>query len=67
MGGAMATRILQALTIIVGFGGLATLARRDARAAKGLAVNVHTIHREVIPSFTRQTGLACNDRLRTVP
>ena len=63
----MATRILQALIVIVGFGGAATLARHDARAAKGLAVNVHTIHREVIPSFTRQTGLACNVCHTTFP
>ncbi len=63
----MATRILQALIVIVGFGGAATLARHDARAAKGLAVSVHTVHREVIPSFTRQTGLACNVCHTTFP
>ncbi|HYL55094.1 MAG TPA: hypothetical protein VEU73_05915, partial [Gemmatimonadales bacterium] len=63
----MTTRILQALIIIVGFGGAATLARHDARAAKGLVVNVHTIHREVIPSFSRQTGLACTVCHTTFP
>lgn len=42
----------------------ATLVRRDAIAAKGLVLNTHVIHREVIPSFSRQTGLPC-DRCHT--
>src|ERR1700756_4460686 len=63
----MATRILQALIVIVGFGGAATLARHDARAAKGLAVGGHTVPRAVIPSFPRQTGLACNVCHTTFP
>ena len=52
--------------------GMATLAaaalvRQDAVAAKGLRLDAHTIHREVIPSFTRQTGLACNVCHTTFP
>jgi hypothetical protein len=43
---------------------LVALPRHDAVAANGLEVNAHTIHREVIPSFSRQTGLAC-DRCHT--
>lgn len=56
----MRTRILTtgvALGVLVAG---ATLQRRSAIAADGVTVNAHTIHREVIPSFTRQTGLACN-------
>ncbi len=45
----------------------AALVRQDAVAAKGLRVDAHTIHREVIPSFTRQTGLACNVCHTTFP
>jgi hypothetical protein len=41
--------------------------RHDAIAARGVVVNAHTIHREVIPSFTRQTGLACNVCHTTFP
>jgi hypothetical protein len=55
------------LITTVALAGTAMLARNDARAAKGLVVNVHTIHREVIPSFTRQTGLACNVCHTTFP
>ena len=44
--------------------GAAVLLQRNAIAANGVTVNAHTIHREVIPSFSRQTGLAC-DRCHT--
>ncbi len=44
--------------------GAAALLQRNAIAADGVTVNAHTIHREVIPSFSRQTGLAC-DRCHT--
>ena len=63
----MTTRFLQAVIVIASFIGIATALGSDARAAKGLLVNVHTIHREVIPSFTRQTGLACNVCHTTFP
>jgi hypothetical protein len=49
------------------FGATSVLVRERAVAAKGIAVNAHTIHREVIPSFTRQTGLACNVCHTTFP
>ncbi len=45
----------------------ATLRQRSAIAANGVTVNAHTIHREVIPSFSRQTGLACNQCHTTFP
>ena len=48
----MTTRIAPWLITSVALAGTVMLARSDARAAKGLVVNVHTIHREVIPSFT---------------
>ena len=63
----MTTRVVPWLVTVVALAGTAMLARNDARAAKGLVVNVHTIHREVIPSFTRQTGLACNVCHTTFP
>src|SRR5437660_11142657 len=63
----MTTRFLQAVIVIASFIGIATALGSDARAAKGLLVNVHTIHREVIPSFSRQTGLACNQCHTTFP
>jgi hypothetical protein len=63
----MTTRMVPGLITIVALTGTAMLVRNDARAAKGLVVNVHTIHREVIPSFTRQTGLACNVCHTTFP
>jgi hypothetical protein len=45
----------------------AMVQQRSAIAANGVTVNVHTIHREVIPSFSRQTGLACNQCHTTFP
>ena len=63
----MTTKIVPGLITIVAFAGTAMLWRDDARAARGLVVNVHTIHREVIPSFSRQTGLACNVCHTTFP
>jgi hypothetical protein len=58
------------LTLCVTFGALAAggaVLKRDAVAARGVVANVHTIHREVIPSFSRQTGLACNQCHTTFP
>src|SRR5689334_16850495 len=58
------------LTTGVALGGLfmaVALQQHSAVAADGLTVNVHTIHREVIPSFSRQTGLACNQCHTTFP
>jgi hypothetical protein len=49
------------------FGATSVLVRERAVAANGVVVNAHTIHREVIPSFTRQTGLACNICHTTFP
>jgi hypothetical protein len=43
------------------------VARRDAVAAKGRALDAHVIHREVIPSFSRQTGLKCTQCHTTFP
>src|SRR5438034_1321507 len=63
----MTTKIVPGLITIMAFAGTAMLWRDDARAARGLAVNVDTIHREVIPSFSRQTGLACNVCHTTFP
>ncbi len=63
----MRTRIL---TMCVAFGVLAAAAmvrQPDAIAANGVTVNAHTIHREVIPSFSRQTGFACNQCHTTFP
>jgi hypothetical protein len=59
--------------IVVTIGALAflfaafTLPGPQAIAAKGVTVDAHTIHREVIPSFSRQTGLACNRCHTTFP
>jgi len=59
------------LTTGIALGVLATgatvLEQRTAIAANGVTVNAHTIHREVIPSFSRQTGLACNQCHTTFP
>ena len=41
--------------------------RRDAAAAKRRAPDAHLVHREVIPSFSRQTGLACTQCHTTFP
>jgi len=60
----MRATTLTTLVALGMFAAAATLVRHDAVAAKGLVVNAHTIHREVIPSFSRQTGLAC-DRCHT--
>jgi len=40
-------------------GAAGAVVRRDAFAVKGRTVDLHLIHREVIPSFSRQTGLKC--------
>jgi hypothetical protein len=58
------------LTMSIALGVLAAgaaLQQRSAIAANGVTVNAHTIHREVIPSFSRQTGLACNQCHTTFP
>jgi hypothetical protein len=41
--------------------------RRDGVAANGRALDAHLIHRDVIPSFSRQTGLACTQCHTTFP
>src|SRR6266581_1497989 len=55
------------LTAGAALGALGTLSQPDAFAAKGRLADAHLIHREVIPSFTRQTGLACNVCHTTFP
>ena len=42
-------------------------ARREAVAGNGRLADVHLIHREVIPSFSRQTGLRCGQCHTTFP
>lgn len=58
---------LTALTALGALAALAALTQPDALAARGRLVDAHAIHREVIPSFTRQTGLACNVCHTTFP
>ena len=58
------------VTLCITFGALAAagaILKQEAVAARGVVANVHTIHREVIPSFSRQTGLACNQCHTTFP
>ncbi len=63
----MRTRILSTLAVAGMLMGAVTAVHEDARAAKGRVVGVHEIHREVIPSFSRQTGLACTSCHTTFP
>ncbi len=63
----MRTRILATGIALGVLAAGATLQQRSAIAANGVTVNAHTIHREVIPSFSRQTGLACNQCHTTFP
>ncbi len=63
----MRTRIVTAVGVLAMLLAVVALPRHRAVAANGLVVNAHTIHREVIPSFSRQTGLACNRCHTTFP
>ncbi len=63
----MRTRILTTGVALGVLAAGAALQQRSAIAADGVTVNAHTIHREVIPSFSRQTGLACNQCHTTFP
>src|SRR6266571_951790 len=63
----MRIAILTAGAALGALAALGTLSQPDAFAAKGRLADAHLIHREVIPSFTRQTGLACNRCHTTFP
>ena len=63
----MRIAILTAGAALGALAALGTLSQPDAFAAKGRLADAHLIHREVIPSFTRQTGLACNVCHTTFP
>jgi hypothetical protein len=63
----MRTAMLAAGLALGALAAVAMLTQGDAFAAKGRVVDAHVIHREVIPSFTRQTGLACNICHTTFP
>lgn len=62
----MGTRVLTTL-VVLGIFAAAALVRQEAVAAKGRVFDAHVIHREVIPSFSRQTGLRCNQCHTTFP
>lgn len=63
MGSKVATALVALGTCCAAVG----IVRREAVAARRRTRDIHGIHRDVIPSFSRQTGLACTQCHTTFP
>ncbi len=63
----MSTKTVTTMVVLAALAAAAAPVRREAAAAKGRAFDAHVIHREIIPSFSRQTGLRCSQCHTTFP